>query len=93
MLKVILDKYLNKLQQLINRGDAREESFYHCLKELLEDYAQLKGVDKCDITVLPKATDAGNPDFRVWDGKAQITGYIEAKKPDSYQLEPIEKSE
>ncbi|MDD3535873.1 MAG: DNA methyltransferase, partial [Candidatus Cloacimonetes bacterium] len=92
-MKNILEKYLNELQQSINRGDAREESFYHALKELLEAYARQIENAKCEVTILPKATEAGNPDFRVWDGKAQITGYIEAKKPDCYQLEPIEKSE
>lgn len=89
MLKAILVTYLNDLQKIINRGDAREESFYHCLKDMIEAYAKLNKISKCEVGILPKTTEAGNPDFRVWDGKAHITGYIEAKKPETYNLDPI----
>lgn len=41
---------------------------------------------------MPKKTEAGNPDFRVWDGKQKIVGYIEAKKPGE-NLDDIEDSE
>lgn len=93
MLKAILVTYLNDLQKIINRGDAREESFYHCLKDMIEAYAKLSKISKCEVGILPKTTEAGNPDFRVWDGKAHITGYIEAKKPETYNLDPIAVSE
>jgi hypothetical protein len=93
LLKAILEKYLNDLQQIINRGDAREESFYHCLKDMIDAYARLAKIRKCEVGILPKTTEAGNPDFRVWDGKAHITGYIEAKKPETYNLDPIAVSE
>jgi hypothetical protein len=93
LLKDILVTYLNDLQKIINRGDAREESFYHCLKDMIEAYAKLSKISKCEVGILPKTTEAGNPDFRVWDGKAHITGYIEAKKPETYNLDPIAVSE
>ncbi len=93
MFKAILVTYLNDLQKIINRGDAREESFYHCLKDMVEAYAELSKISKCEVGILPKTTEAGNPDFRVWDGKAHITGYIEAKKPETYKLDPISVSE
>lgn len=93
MLKQILTRYLRDLQQIIDRGDAREETFYHCLKDLIEAYARENRIAKCEVTILPKATEAGNPDFRIWDGKNHITGYIEAKKPETYNLEPISVSE
>ncbi len=93
MLKDILVTYLKDLQKIINRGDAREESFYHCLKDMIDAYAKLNQISKCEVGILPKATEAGNPDFRVWDGKAHITGYIEAKKPQTYNLDPIAVSE
>lgn len=89
----MLITYLNDLQKIINRGDAREESYYHCLKEMIDAYAAQKQITKCEVTVLPKATDAGNPDFRIWDGKARITGYIEAKKPEIYNLDAVANSE
>lgn len=92
-MKHIISTYLDDLQKEINRGDAREESFYHCLKDMIDAYAAHSKISKCEVTILPKATDAGNPDFRIWDGKASITGYIEAKKPDTYSLDPIAVSE
>jgi len=48
---------------------------------------------KVDVTILPKKTEAGNPDFRIWDGKNHITGYIEAKDPSITNLDYIEDTE
>ena len=93
MLKDILLKYLSDLQKIINRGDAREESFYHCLKDMIDAYAKLSKISKCEVGILPKTTEVGNPDFRIWNGKSHITGYIEAKKPETYNLDPIAVSE
>ena len=45
----------------------------------MRDFSQTKRKKKIDVTILPKRTEAGNPDFRVWDGKQKIIGYIEAK--------------
>ncbi|MDP3114884.1 MAG: hypothetical protein Q8M98_08910 [Candidatus Cloacimonadaceae bacterium] len=84
---------MSDLQKIINRGDGREESFYHCLKDMIDAYAGQKMISKCEVGILPKTTEAGNPDFRIWDGKAHITGYIEAKKPEQYNLDPIAVSE
>ena len=47
----------------------------------LNEFSKSIGKTKTQITILPKKTEAGNPDFRVWDGKQHIVGYIEAKKP------------
>ncbi len=84
--------YLTKLQEVIEPGDAREESFYSALEALLEDYATTikKNIH---ITTLPKKTEAGNPDFRIWDGKQHIIGYIEAKAPTVEHLDRIQHSE
>lgn len=40
-----------------------------------------------------KKTDARNPDFRIWDSKSKITGYIEEKNPNIKSLYFIENSE
>src|SRR4030065_881073 len=77
----MLKAYLKNIADTSKRGDAREESYYPVLKELLEEYSNSTGKKKIHITVPPKKTEAGNPDFRVWDGKQHITGYIEAKDP------------
>ena len=88
----IIEDYLNKITEIFEQGDAREESFYPALKELLEQYCQAQNFTGVYITVLPKKTEAGNPDFRIWDGRQHITGYIEAKEPNK-NLDKVEESE
>ncbi len=88
-----LKRYLRELQSTAQRGDAREESFYPALEALLRAVAGQLGANKAHITTLPRPTDAGNPDFRVWDGTNRITGYLEAKRPESEDLNRIEESE
>lgn len=89
----MLKSYLKNLYEISSRGDAREESFYSALEGLLKDYSQDQGKKNVQITTLPKKTEAGNPDFRVWDGKQHIVGYIEAKDPKTEFLDQIETSE
>jgi hypothetical protein len=86
----IFDTYLDALFDLAQRGDAREESLYPALEDLLKDLAQAQG-RAIQVTVLPKPTEAGNPDFRVWDGSYQVIGYIEAKAPGA-NLDQVETS-
>jgi very-short-patch-repair endonuclease len=90
-MKRILSDYLKTVAQTTVRGDAREETYYSALKALLEAFATETG-HAAQVTVLPKSTKAGNPDFRIWDGAHHITGYIEAKAPGA-NLERIETSE
>lgn len=73
--------YLKAVAKTTAQGDAREESYYPHLSGFLGKFAESIGKTKTQITTLPKKTEAGNPDFRVWDGKQHIVGYIEAKKP------------
>jgi predicted helicase len=89
----MLKAYLKNLQGSLNQGDAREESYYIHLDKLIRSFAETQNIQKVDITILPKKTEAGNPDFRVWDGKNHITGYIEAKDPSISNLDWIEDSE
>jgi len=84
--------YLSEINKTILQGDAREESFYQYLSLFLSDFAGKIGKPGTQITTLPKKTEAGNPDFRVWDGTQQIVGYIEAKKPGT-NLDLTEESE
>jgi len=89
----MLRPYLKNISKIANQGDAREESYYSILGGLLNQYAESVGKKKVHITTLPKKTEAGNPDFRVWDGKQHIVGYIEAKAPTAENLDHIEHSE
>jgi len=88
----LFHEYLSQVNQRIIRGDAREESFYSALEGLIFSYGQGIG-KKTDVTILPKKTEAGQPDFRVWDGQSRITGYIEAKAPSVKFLDETESSE
>ncbi|MFZ3122008.1 MAG: type ISP restriction/modification enzyme [Thermodesulfovibrionales bacterium] len=88
----MLKSYFNRIFDVAKRGDAREESYYSSLEELLKNYAASINKKQVHITTLPKKTDAGNPDFRIWDGKQQIVGYIEAKAPTTEYLDQIETS-
>lgn len=85
----MIDEYIKKIASITKRGDAREESYYPALAELLEEFSETKRHKKVDVTVLPKKTEAGNPDFRVWDGKHAQVGYVEAKPPEA-NLDDIE---
>ena len=78
---MMLKPYLKKIHEITERRDAREESFYSTLEALLNTYVESINRKDVKITTIPKKTDAGNPDFRLWDGKQHIIGYIEAKAP------------
>ena len=86
----MLTWYLKELYKIYSRGDATEESYYYALSGLFQKYAESVGKKNISVTTLPKKTDAGNPDFRVWDGNQHIVGYIEAKAPTNEYLDQIE---
>jgi hypothetical protein len=91
--KKLLEQYLKNLTDTSKHGDAREESYYKHLDELIKQYTVIQNIKNVDITILPKKTEAGNPDFRIWDGKNHITGYIEAKGPSVTNLDYIENTD
>jgi len=88
----MLKSYLKQIFTITDQGDAREESYYAALERLFIEYAESSGKKHIHITTLPKQTEAGNPDFRVWDGKQHIVGYIEAKAPTTEDLRTVEDS-
>lgn len=89
----MLKLYLKEVYRTYSRGDATEESYYHVLAGFLQKYTESKGKKHIHITTLPKKTEAGNPDFRVWDGTQHVVGYIEAKAPTTEYLDQIETTE
>jgi hypothetical protein len=91
--KPVFTKYIKELSAVALQGDAREESFYPTLAEMLAAIAKETGRAHVHVTTLPKPTDAGNPDFRLWNGTDRIIGYVEAKKPTEERLDVIEESE
>ncbi len=89
----IFSTYFKDLAAVAHRGDAREESFYPALGKMLGGIARETGRAHVHVTTLPKPTEGGNPDFRLWNGKDRIIGYVEAKKPTEERLDLIEHSE
>lgn len=89
MQNLVIENYLKEIFNTAKKGDAREESYYPNLKNFLENYSG-KDNKTFNVTSLPKKTEGGNPDFRVWDGKNKIVGYIEAKDPKVEDLDSIE---
>ena len=85
-------RYLSNLFKTYQKGDAREESYYKHLADFITEFSNSERKRKIDVTILPKKTEAGNPDFRIWDGRQKIIGYIEAKDL-GVDLDRIEDSE
>ncbi len=67
-----------------------KKAFIPLLRPSLTSYTESINKKDVKITTIPKKTDAGNPDFRLWDGKQHIIGYIEAKAPTIEDLDRIE---
>ena len=88
----VLKSYFKRISEVARRGDAREESYYSTLEELINNFTDSTNRKHIHVTTLPKKTEAGNPDFRIWDGKQSIVGYIEAKRPEE-DLDLIEHTE
>ncbi len=88
----MIKKYLSNLFKTFQKGDAREESYYKHLADFITAFSDSERKKKIDVTILPKKTEAGNPDFRIWDGRQKIIGYIEAKDL-GVNLDRIEDSE
>src|SRR3954467_13488664 len=88
----LLLAYLRSLADVERRGDAREESYYGALQDLLEGYAEASGRAGVRVTVLPRRGEAGVVvDLQVWRG-ARIAGYVEAKRPGT-NLDAAERSD
>jgi very-short-patch-repair endonuclease len=90
-MKKLMESYVREIFAISQGGDAREESYYDTLKDFLDTVARALN-RTIQITVLPKPTEAGNPDFGVRYGAYQVIGYIEAKAPDK-KLDQVEESE
>ncbi len=78
--RAILTNYFKTITNVASQGDAREESFYSCLETLLQRFAASTGRSEVHVTTLPKKTEAGNPDFRVWNGEEIDALYPEAER-------------
>lgn len=66
-------RYLRELYRTYSGGDATDPSYYPALKGLLEGYLQAQG-EAAAITVQPKRTEVGIPDFRLTSEESRIIG-------------------
>jgi len=87
----MLNQYLKDIYKTYKTGDATEASFYTDLKKLLESFLKSKGIDP-NITIQPRKTQAGIPDFTIRKSK-ELIGYIEAKDLSIEDLGKIEDTE
>ncbi len=88
----LFSDYLRRLSEIDERGNAREESFYPCLVDLLARYAEHAGRSGIHVTTVPRRTERCLLDFQVWHGRHRIVGYVEAKRPGA-NLDAAETSE
>lgn len=78
---VLLPEYRERLVATEEHGDAREESFYPALADLLTRWAVHRGEGSVHVTTIPRKTRDCCLDFQVWRGPHRLVGYIEAKRP------------
>ncbi len=64
----MLKSYLKKIFRTANQGDAREESYYAALEDLMEDLAQSFGKSKIHITrnsIFTSKLGSGRSDLQI----------------------------
>lgn len=83
----MLNEYFQDIFKTSKTKDATEPSYYPDLKKLLVTYLEEKGRVP-NITVNPKKTSAGMPDFTIRRGH-ELIGYIEAKDPKYEDLDDL----
>jgi type I restriction-modification system DNA methylase subunit len=88
-----VEKYLKAVAAQVRQGDAREESYYDALKALFVELGPQDSNAHTTLTVLPRETEAGNPDMRVWSGDQHVIGYVECKELNQTNLDHVEVSE
>jgi hypothetical protein len=65
MVKKSISGYLQEIHRVFSQGDAREESYYDLLKQLILQTAGHLDRSWISVTTMPRKTEGGNPDFRV----------------------------
>jgi len=63
-----VERYLETVAQQYHRGDGREESYYDVLKHLWEELGSHLSSAHATLTILPRQTEARNPDDRSRNG-------------------------
>ncbi len=87
----MIKNYLQNIFKTFKQGDATEQSYYPDLKKLFGEFLESKK-KTANITVIPRRTKVGIPDFTVRKSK-ELVGFVEAKKLTIEDLSTIEHSE
>lgn len=69
----MFQKYLNEIFKKYKKGDSSERNYYSTLENLLKEYI------KAEVSIEPRNSSVGIPDFKVESGKGLLFGYLEAK--------------
>ena len=91
MIKETVDNYLSAVFNMFSSGDAREESYYTILESFILKIRAILKRPGLQVTIMPKKTEAGNPDLVIKDARSGVVGYIEAKDP-TKKLQDVENS-
>jgi hypothetical protein len=91
MIKDTIDNYLSAVYHMFSSGDAREESYYTILESFILKIRDIIKQPGLQVTIMPKKTEAGNPDLVIKDAHSGVVGYMEAKDP-AKNLEEVENS-
>ena len=91
MIKETIDNYLSAVYHMFSSGDAREESYYTILESFILKIRDIIKQPGLQVTIMPKKTEAGNPDLVIKDAHSGVVGYMEAKDP-AKNLEEVENS-
>jgi len=81
MIKETVDNYLSAVYHMFSSGDAREESYYTILESFILKIRDILKRPGLQVTIMPKKTEAGNPDLVIKDARSGVVGYMEAKDP------------
>jgi len=83
LIETLINNYVSDIEGIFTSGEAREESYYSTLESFLKKLWKLLVQTKSSpkIIILPKKTEAGNPDMVIRTPDLDLIGYIEAKAP------------
>jgi DNA-binding Xre family transcriptional regulator len=79
MIKEAVNDYLDGIYEFFSSGQAREESYYTILETFIRQVWKIAKKGEPQIIIMPKKTDAGNPDMVIRAPGSRLVGYIEAK--------------
>lgn len=69
----MFQKYLNEVFKKYKKGDSSERNYYSTLESFLKEFK------KASVSIEPRNSSVGIPDFKIENEKGLLFGYVEAK--------------